>query len=119
MKDRLLSLLGICRKAGRLVFGFDAAVEALGQKTVFLIVTAADLSSKSKKEIEYIAAKTAAEVIAAPVTIEEIGWKTGKRAGILAVSDEGLAKSVKALITGPAEKPNTRKQPRDRGGLIV
>lgn len=99
MTDRLLSQLGLCRKAGRLVCGFDAVSEAIAKNTVFLVIAAQDLSPKSKKEIEYVAAKAAIEVIAAPATMDEIEWKTGKRAGVLAVADKGLAESVRKILT--------------------
>lgn len=95
MNDRLLSLLGICRKAGKLIHGFDAVSEAVRGHTAVLVLTACDLSAKSKKEIEFISAKESVEVISAPVTMSEIEWKTGKRAGILAVADKGLAEAVK------------------------
>lgn len=96
MKDKLLSLLGICRKAGKLSCGFDPAVESVKKRQAALVLTAADLSPKTKKEIEFIAAREHIEAISVPVTIDEIGSKTGKRAGVLAITDKGLAQSVKA-----------------------
>lgn len=95
MNDKLLSLLGICRKAGKLAHGFDAAGDTLKKREAELILTAKDLSPKSKKEIEFIASKHNVDVISIPATIDEIGTKTGKRAGILSVTDKGLAKSLR------------------------
>lgn len=96
MKGKLLSLLGICRKAGKLISGFDASADAVRSGEASLVVTASDLSPKSKKEIEFIAAKEHIEVISVPASIEEIGGKTGRRAGVLTVTDKGLAQAVKA-----------------------
>ena len=98
MKDRLLSLLGICKKAGKLTQGFDAVSESAGKGEASLILTAKDLSPKSGKEVEFTAAKTNTEVVRIPVTIDEIWRQTGKRAGVLAVLDKGLAQSVKNAV---------------------
>lgn len=95
MNEKLLSLLGICRKAGKLLHGFEAASEAVQNKTAALILTSSDLSPKSKKEIEFLSSKGNIEVVSAPVTMHDIEQKTGRRAGVLAVSDMGLAKAVK------------------------
>lgn len=95
MKDKLLSLLGICRKAGKLESGFDVAAESVKKRKAALVLTAADLSPKSRKEIEFIAAREHIEVISVPASIDEIGGKTGRRAGVLTVMDKGLAQAVK------------------------
>ena len=51
MNDRLLSLLGLARKAGKVVFGRDCAAEAVRKKQAKLLLLASDLSPKSKKEM--------------------------------------------------------------------
>lgn len=104
MMDRLLSLLGICRKAGKLIHGFDATAEAARNHTAQLILTSEDLSPKSKKEIEYISSKENVETVSMPVSMSEIERKTGKRAGILAVADNGLAQAVKREISRANEE---------------
>lgn len=98
MRDRLLSQLGICRKAGRLACGFDATAEAVRRGEAGLVLTAKDLSPKSTKEISFITARNGVETTPAGVTIDEIEWKIGKRAGILAVTDKNLAAAVKREI---------------------
>ena len=54
MNDRLLSLLGLARKAGKVVFGRDCAAEAVRKKQAKLLLLASDLSPKSKKEMEFL-----------------------------------------------------------------
>lgn len=95
MEDRLLSILGICRKAGKINHGFKAAADSVKKHEAVLVLTTKDLSQKTKKEIIFISDKENIEVVAIPVTMDEIAWKTGRRAGILAITDYGLAKSVK------------------------
>ena len=95
MKNNLLGFLGICKKAGKLKHGFDAVKEAVQKGGVPLVLVTKDISPKTKKEILFESAKTNTEVVSVPATMVEIEQKTGKRAGVLAVLDEGFAKAVK------------------------
>lgn len=98
MKHRLLQTLGICKKAGKLIQGFDPSAQAIKSGQAGILLTAADLSPKSEKEIRRIADAHGLETCRAPVTMDEIWSLTGKRAGILAVTDAGLAHTVKGAI---------------------
>ena len=94
VKDRLLSTLGICKKAGKVIMGFEAVREAAALGQVSLIVLSGDLSPKSGKEIAFTAEKQNIPVCTAPITMEEIQSRLGKRSGILAITDRGLADTV-------------------------
>ena len=94
-QNYVLTLLGFASKAGKLQFGMDAAVNSLKKKRAMLIVTAQDLSEKSKKEILFYAKGNNTPVITLPdCDIETLSKAVGKRAGIIAVSDEGFAKAI-------------------------
>lgn len=101
---QLLGLLGLCRRAGRLKTGFDAAVEAAKSGEARLIVTARDLSAKSRKELAFKTQNSGAEIISAPVDIEDIARILNRRAGILAVADEGFARAVKSAAARACEE---------------
>ena len=95
-QNKVLTLLGFASKASKLQFGMDAAVNSLKKKRAMLIVTAQDLSEKSKKEILFYAkGNNNTPVITLPdCDIETLSKSVGKRAGIIAVSDEGFAKAI-------------------------
>jgi ribosomal protein L7Ae-like RNA K-turn-binding protein len=95
MTDKLLSLLGICRKANKLVFGFEKSAEAMAARKAALVLLAADISTKTAKEVRFLAAANSAAVMEIDATIDDISQKTGRRAGVLAVTDIGLAAAVK------------------------
>lgn len=97
MKNRLLSTLGLCRKAGKLVWGFDAVAQCV-QRDAQIVLFSADLSPKSAKEMSFICEKHNVPTITAPVTMDEIWFRVGKRAGILAVTDRGLAHTVQSTV---------------------
>ena len=94
--NNALSTLGLCRRAGKLVCGFDAVDAELKKNNTAVcgVVVAKDLSEKSKKEVRFICARKDIEVTELAATMDEIKAATGKRTGILAVLDQGLYRSV-------------------------
>lgn len=94
MNDRFVSLLCLCRKAGRLVMGFDRVKESMQAGTASLVVLASDASPKTKKETLYIAAGCSVQVVECSATAQELWYKLGKRSVVLAVTDPGFAQRL-------------------------
>lgn len=90
----MLSTLCLCRRASKLVIGFDAVTSAMGGKRFAGVVLAADVSSKTEKEVRFYAEKYNREVIKAQFSMEDARGAIGKRAGVFLISDEGLFKSI-------------------------
>lgn len=93
-QNKVLTLLGFASKAGKLQFGMDAAVNSVKKKQAMLIVTAQDLSEKSRKEISFHAKENIPVITLLDCDIETLSKAVGKRAGIIAVLDEGFAKAI-------------------------
>ena len=53
MNDKLIGLLGIARRAGHVMIGFDAVKAALLTSKAKLVLLAADCSPKTEKELRY------------------------------------------------------------------
>ncbi len=51
--DKLLSLLGLAKRAGRLEAGFDACAGAARAKRAALLIAAKDVSEKTFKNLRY------------------------------------------------------------------
>lgn len=104
---RELGTLGLCRKAGKLIYGFDSVTDEIKKprNKVGGVVLADDLSEKSKKEVRYVCDKYGVAVCLPNVTMEELKSVTGKHTGILAVLDEGLFRA----ITTTSEKNTSEK----------
>ncbi|MBO6301116.1 MAG: ribosomal L7Ae/L30e/S12e/Gadd45 family protein [Ruminiclostridium sp.] len=100
MNNRLATI-GLCRRAGKLVLGFDAVVAEIKspKKTVSGVLLASDLSEKTKKEVRYECEKAGTAVDEIPETLDELKRITGKRAGVIAVLDDGLYSSAIKTIT--------------------
>lgn len=93
----MLNLMMICRKAGKLVMGFDAAVQALEKKESQCIITTSDISAKTSKEVAFYCNKYNAKHIESSLSKEDIGSKFSKQCAVLAICDEGFAKAFAKL----------------------
>ena len=104
MNSKLISLLTICRKAGRLVMGFDPAKEALAEGKAKLVLLAENISPKTEKEINFFAAKINVPVMRSGCTQEDFFNGIGKKVGIVTICDEGFSKKAAVLANEPQEK---------------
>lgn len=95
MTDRLATI-GLCRRAGKLVMGFDAVIAEIKapNKKAAGVILASDLSEKTKKEVRFECGRADVTVTEIPETLDELKRITGKRAGVIAVLDDGLYGSI-------------------------
>lgn len=95
MNDKTLALLGFASKSGNLCFGADSVKESLKRNKAKLVIIANDISEKSLKEIRFFASKNNTEVIVTNYTIETLSHATGKKGGIISVTEKGFADAIK------------------------
>ena len=82
MNDAILSLLGLCRRAGKLTIGNDAVVEDTKNGTAKLVILTRDISANTRKKLT-----------------KELGFALGRRlAAVVAVCDDGFAAKLTTLI---------------------
>ena len=98
--SKFLSLLGMCRKAGKLSCGHDSSMESIRNHKACLCILSCDSSQRLRKETEREC--TFAQLNVPLLTIEsdmnEIGRATGLRSALLTVNDQGFADAMfKAL----------------------
>lgn len=93
---KLCGLLGMCRRSGRLVTGFDA-VAALCETEGVLLMLAEDASPRTVKELRFRAA--CQPIHRLPLTKEAIAQAVGSQKPIacLATADEGFARAIRPL----------------------
>ncbi|MGN0677005.1 MAG: L7Ae/L30e/S12e/Gadd45 family ribosomal protein [Ruminococcus sp.] len=95
--QKMINLLTICRRAGRLTIGFDAVSDAVKNKKAFCVMTASDISANTLKEISFVCSKYNVKIIPARLTKEELEFYLGKTTAVIAVCDRGFADSFTAL----------------------
>lgn len=104
-QERLVGLLGMARRAGRLVTGFDAVKESVVGHRAQLVLVAADLSPKTEKELRFAAGETT-PLVAADMTKDAIGHAIGcqKPVGVVATEDRGFAAAMKQAVGSQHEE---------------
>ncbi len=97
--DKLLSLLGLCRRANKLSLGHDACIQAITRRTAKLCIICSDASERLKKEFERETDfdKRNITLITLPYTQQDIKKAAGKPARVLTVNDEGFAQAILRL----------------------
>lgn len=103
---RLAGLLGISRRAGRLVMGFDAVTGLIGEGKAALVMLASDLSEKTQKELRFATGDKPVPVRQIPLTKEEAGTACGlkKPVGVLATDDKGFARAMETCCLHDLEE---------------
>ena len=97
MDKRILTSLGLCSKAGKLIYGVPMIIEAMQKgKKVFLVLEAEDTSNNTHKKItdkcSYYGVKKI-QLEADGGTIASAVGKTSSLAA-LAITDEGFYKMI-------------------------
>lgn len=92
--DRLTGALSLCRRAGKLALGFDSVKESVHKGNAHLILFAADVSPKTEENIRFTAEQCAVRCIRLTLTMDELWFVVGKRVGVAAVADRGMARLV-------------------------
>lgn len=94
--NNILGTLGLCRRAGKVIFGFDAVIDELKSPKgkAYGVIMAADLSEKTKKEVLFYCGKYNAAAETVNITLEEISGVLGKPTGVIAILDKGLFNSI-------------------------
>ena len=97
MNDRLLSLLGIARRAGRISLGNDPVLSSITEGKARLVLLCPDLSQRTRKGIETNAEAFGVPLVTITQTMDQVGMSLGKRCGIISLNDEGFARKALTL----------------------
>ena len=103
--------LGLCAKAGKLVFGTSMICEALkvhkSGKTPLLVVMARDASENTVKRLQDRCRYYGLPCVAAPLDTETLGRAVGKSPlAAVGVLDENLARLVETKLAGVPQEPS-------------
>lgn len=93
-ENKILTLLGFCRKAGKLVFGTEKVTELIKKGKPCLVMLSSDISPKTEKELRYHAGGTNAVFVRLEFNRETVAHATNTTAGVFATTDEGFSKAI-------------------------
>ena len=95
---RLASMIGLCRRAGRLGCGTDKVTGALKTGGVYLVLLAQDPSARTRKVVTDKCAYRGVRLIEVPLTREQLGAACGMASlSACAVTDHNFASAIAAL----------------------
>lgn len=99
-KSKILSMLGLARRAGKLSMGHDVAAESIRSGKAELLLLCCDLSERAVRDMQFIAGKYDPKLTVfgfADISTAEIYSSCGYRAGIITVNDENFARKIISL----------------------
>ena len=97
MDSRILTSLGLCAKAGKLIFGVPMIVEAMQKgKRIYLVIESGDTSDNTHKKITDKCSFYGVEKIRIDTDGAELASAVGKTSSLaaLAITDEGFYKMI-------------------------
>ena len=95
MSSKILTLLGFASKAGKLSYGMNDSLMSLKKGASKIVISAADTSEKSKKELIFHAQKYNTEsVVLENCTADTLSRSVGRRCSVISVNDKGFADAI-------------------------
>lgn len=108
MNHAFLSLLGLCRRAGKLTIGCEAVKGSVLKGEARLVILAEDISKHTQQDVLFHAKQAGTPFVQAGCGKDALGAALGKYASVIAVNDTGFAKKLKQLAP---------QQQNERGGM--
>lgn len=100
LKDKTLSMLGLARRAGKLAMGHDMAEQSVKKGKAKMLLLCNDASPRLCREFEKICFvhNKNIPVYQADISMKEIHFSVGYRAGVMAIEDENFTKRIIELL---------------------
>ncbi len=96
---KLAGLIGMAKKAGRLIAGTEQVNEAVRSGKAVLVLIACDVAENSRKRLENCSSYYETAYITVPFDRERLGAAIGASAtAAVALTDSGFAKAVRERL---------------------
>ncbi|MEE1126340.1 MAG: ribosomal L7Ae/L30e/S12e/Gadd45 family protein [Acutalibacteraceae bacterium] len=92
--DKLLSFLGLCRRAGKMTIGNDAVVYAIINGESQLILLVSDISARTEKTVTEVAQSNNISIVKLTKDKEQVSKSLGKLTAVMSINDAGFAKKI-------------------------
>ncbi len=113
-QQKIINLLSICRKAGKIVSGFDAVKDAVFEGYVSCVIVTEDISQKTLKEVKFFCNNAKVDIVALDLSSIDMFDIAGKEVVVAGVCDFGFANRIRTL--GVVTRPRTpRKKSKPDG----
>ncbi len=92
--NKVIQDISLCKRAGKLILGFDVVKQSLVDNVAMLLVIASDVSPKTRKEVEFLSQKYKVKLVTINITLDELWYILGKRVGVISVIDKALSEKI-------------------------
>lgn len=99
-KDKTLSMLGMARRAGKLSMGHDMAEKSIKAHKAKMVLVCSDVSKRLVSEFQRTLENFRLDIplIIADITINEIHFAVGYKAGVMTVDDVNFSDRIISLL---------------------
>lgn len=99
-ESKVMGLLGLCAKAGKLTYGTDACIELIEKKNAKLIIVAMDAVDRTKRNFEFLCNKNNTSICFYGEK-ESLSHAIGKRnKAVIGIKEENFANQILKIISG-------------------
>ena len=108
MNEKILSLFGLARRAGKLAPGHDAVIESVVKNKAKLCVLCVDASERLERDIKHACSyeNKNIPVLKANFDMKTLSKAIGTKAAVISINDEGFAKKLLSMF----EQDTQRKE---------
>ena len=104
MNDRVLSFLGLCRRAKKLVIGAEVCEQSIKEGKSLLILHASDASKNSLTRVKKAADERGVSALDSGKSKDELSAALGRLCAVLSVEDKGFADKLALMIASETER---------------
>lgn len=112
-KQKLINLLTICRKAGKLIMGFDTVKDMVKKSEASIAMAAEDISANTLKEMRFFCKNNGTDVVMLEISSDDMLYAVGKKTVAMAVCDPGFAAKILRLCDDDKTVPQKNKSSPD------
>ena len=94
--EKLYSMLGLARRANKLLIGRDSVIAAVRAGNAALVLITRDASPRHRQELAAVNYTGAVREI--PCTMDDLAYRIGKKSCIIALTDENFISAIEKLI---------------------
>ena len=100
MKDKFLFMLGLCRRAGKIITGTDLVTKSLPSKKTYLVIYTEDASENTKKRVTDKCSFYGVECQMVPYSSLVISDAIGKAGSVctIGITDTNFASELGSLL---------------------
>ncbi len=92
-QQKVINLLTMCRRAGKLIIGFDAVKETFVEGDIYCIIVANDISQNTLKKVRNLCdtfSNGKIPVVRTTLTVAELNKYLGQKVAVAAICDRGF-----------------------------